>query len=53
MADGWIRQLSKKPLASPKAAYESFKSYLAIEKKAGKLNPEFIEQIEQIKFQKA
>ena len=46
MADGWLRQVAKKPASMEKEAVVSFKSFLAIEKKSGKINPEVIAQLE-------
>ena len=46
MADGWLRQVAKKPASIEKEAVESFKTFLAIEKKSGKINPEVIALLE-------
>ncbi len=53
LADGWLRLVAKRPKMSAVEAYESFKAYLAVEKKAGKINPAVIDKMEQIGFRKS
>ena len=53
LADGWLRLVAKRPKMSAVEAYESFKAYLAVEKKSGKINPAVIDKMEQIGFRKS
>ncbi len=53
LADGWLREIYGKRLSDSEDLYESFKTFLAIEKRSGKINPSVIEKMEQIKFRKA
>lgn len=53
LADGWLRLVAKRPKMSAVEAYESFKAYLAVEKRAGKINPAVIDKMEQIGFRKS
>ncbi len=52
IAEGWLRLLATKPKLTASEAYESFKAYLVIEKKSGRVNPNVIEKLEQIGFRK-
>ena len=53
LADGWLRLVAAKPKMTAAEAYESFKAYLVIEKKSGKINPAVIDKLNQIGFRKS